>query len=107
MKKQAAAEAAACFGLLMDADDAVVLTQTRVAVGNEGFAVPLDENDDHIRQADVRQPLPEPFVTAVDLLLGQLDQIARLAFGGAENQRVVFEHRGVAFGNHCAPRRAE
>lgn len=54
MKKQAAAEAAACFGLLMDADDAVVLTQTRVAVGNEGFAVPLDENDDHIRQADVR-----------------------------------------------------
>ena len=75
----------------MDAYDAVVFAQTCIAVGNKSLIAALDQDDDRIRQMDVGQPLTEPFVIIIDFLLGQLYEVFVLAFGGAEDQRIIFK----------------
>lgn len=86
----------------MDAYDAVVFAQTCVAVGNKSLIAALDQDDDRIRQIDVGQPLTEPFVVIIDFLLGQLYEVFVLAFGGAEDQRIIFKQGCISLRGYAS-----
>lgn len=50
---------------------------------------------------DVGQPLTEPFVIIIDFLLGQLYEVFVLAFGGAEDQRIIFKQGCISLRDYA------
>lgn len=47
------------------------------------------------------QPLTEPFVVFIDFLLGQLYEVFVLAFGGAEDQRIIFKQGCISLRDYA------